>query len=141
MTTFRFYHPIEIRYADLDPQWHVNNTKFLVYIEHARMLYFKELGLWDGKSFLDLGQILADTHIAYRCPILYGQKIHIGVRMTRIGNKSIHLAYQIEDIESGEILATAETVNVYYDYRSQRSHPVPDEWRKKITAFEKGSHP
>jgi acyl-CoA thioester hydrolase len=138
MDTFRFYIPIDIRYADLDPQWHVNNIKFLVFIEQARLEYFLKLGLWDGKSFLNLGNILADTHIAYLSPIVYGQKIRVGVRMSHIGNKSIHLAYKIEDTETGKALATAESVSVAYDYRSQTSCPVPDEWREKMTAYENG---
>jgi hypothetical protein len=51
MNEFRFYHPIEVRYSDLDPQGHVNNAKFLTYLEQARIEYIGKLGLWDGSSF------------------------------------------------------------------------------------------
>ena len=33
MSEFRFYHPIEVRYGDLDPQGHLNNAKYLTYFE------------------------------------------------------------------------------------------------------------
>jgi len=138
MTKFRFYTPIDIRFSDLDPQWHVNNSRTVSFLEQARILYFKGLGLWDGKSFLQLGQILADTHISYRKPILFDQKVRVGVCVDRIGNKSLHLAYQVEDAQTGEVLATAETVNIAYDYATQSSLRVPDEWRRRITDFEQG---
>lgn len=138
MTKFRFYHPMEVRYGDLDPQWHVNNTKFLTYIEQARLSYFHNLGIWDGKSFWDLGTILADSHIAYKSPIIFGQKIRIGVCVTHIGHKSIHMTYLVEDADSGKIMASAESINVAFDYHKQTSFTVPESWREKITAYENG---
>jgi len=31
MGGFKFYHAIEVRYGDLDPQGHVNNANYLTY--------------------------------------------------------------------------------------------------------------
>jgi len=138
MSKFHFYHPVDVRYGDLDPQWHVNNTRFLNYLEDARIAYIMNLSLWDGQSFLDLGTILADTHIAYLSPIVFGEKIRVGVRVASIGNKSLKFEYQIENAENGEIKAKAETVQVAYDYAAKTSRRVPDEWREKITQFEQG---
>lgn len=136
MSSFHFYYPIDIRYADLDPQWHVNNTKFLVYVEQARMAYFLKTGLWDGKDFNSLGTIVADVHVAYLAPIKLGQKIQVGVRVAHIGNKSLKFEYQIEDVETGTPLASAETINVGYNYSTQSSCRISDQWREIIAAFE-----
>ena len=38
MTHFNFYHPVEVRYGDLDPQGHVNNAKFLTYFEQTEWM-------------------------------------------------------------------------------------------------------
>ena len=62
MSTCRFYHPIEVRYGDLDPQGHVNNARYLTYMEQARIAYVAHLGLWKGPSFLDIGIILAANY-------------------------------------------------------------------------------
>src|SRR3990172_11574677 len=62
MPTFRFSHPIEVRYADLDPQRHVNNATLFSYLEQARARYLARLGLWDGKDFDDIGIIVAEAH-------------------------------------------------------------------------------
>ncbi len=137
MSEFRFYHPIEVRYGDLDPQGHLNNAKYLTYMEQARINYLKHLGLWKGGSFLDIGIILAEIHITFRAPVLFGQPVRVGVRITRLGNKSMDMEYILEDAQSGQVLATGTSVIVAYDYCLGQSIPIPNEWRQVITEFEK----
>jgi len=136
MTEYKFNYPIQIRYSDLDPQWHVNNARYLSFIESARLEYLQELELWDGKSFLNLGLIVANVQINYLKPILMEQKIFVGVKVTRIGNKSLDFSYSIEDVETEEIMATASTVMVTYSYELLQAVSVSVDWRKKIAAFE-----
>jgi acyl-CoA thioester hydrolase len=136
VATFRFFHEIEVRYGDLDPQGHVNNAKFLSYIEQARISYVIHLGLWEGSSFFDIGFILANASLTYHAPILFGRKVRVGVRVTHLGNKSLTMEYRIEDAQSGEDFATGSTVLVAYDYRSQTTIPMPDHWRSAIAEFE-----
>lgn len=136
MSEFKFYFPIQVRYGDLDPQWHVNNAKFLTYFEQARFGYLVELKLWDGKSFMDLGLIVADVHISYKAPIILGQKIRVGVRVSKIGNKSLTYACLLEDEGTHAVLATAEIIGVSYNYHTHTTEPVSQEWRQKISLYE-----
>jgi len=136
MSDFRFYIPIQVRYGDLDPQWHANHTRFLTYIEQARFDYLQHLGLFDGVSFLDLRLIIADVHIAFKAPIKLGQKIRVGTRTAKIGTKSITFEYRIEDESDGAVMAECEVVAVAYDYRTHQTVPFPEDWRKKISEFE-----
>ena len=136
MNGYRFSHPIEVRYGDLDPQGHVNNAKYLTYLEQARIAYIGSLGLWTGGSFLDIGIILADAHLTFRSAIQFGQPVQVGVRVTRLGNKSLNMEYCLEDDNTGQELASASTVLVTYDYRSGNTIPLPADWREKISQFE-----
>ncbi len=136
LAAFKFYHPIQVRYGDLDPQWHVNNSRFLTYVEQARLEYLMALGLFDGQNFHDLGSIVADVHIAFLGQIRMGQDIQVGVRVAHLGNKSMRFETQIEDRKSGEVLARCEVVSVGYDYHQQVSQPIPDHWREVISQFE-----
>ena len=137
MNEFNYYYPIQVRFGDLDPFSHVNNARFLTYLESTRLAYFQHLGLWKGKSFLDLEIIVADVHISYIKPVYLGQNIRVGQRVTRIGNKSLHFAYQVEDSDNGDVMATATCVMVAYSYETLSSVPISDEWRKVISQFEK----
>ncbi|WP_299027146.1 acyl-CoA thioesterase [uncultured Thermanaerothrix sp.] len=133
---FRFYYPIQVRYGDLDPQWHVNNARFLTYLEQARLAYLIQLGLFDGHSFLDLGLIVADIHIAYRAPIALLEELRVGVKTVRLGQKSLKMVYVVENPSTGQVKAQAEVVMVAYDYHRRVSVPLDQRWRETIAAFE-----
>jgi len=136
MSDYKFYIPIKVRYGDLDAQWHVNHTRFLTYMEQARTEYYTKLGLFDGESFLDLRAVIADAHVTFHAPIFLGQNVRVGTRTKKIGNKSIVYEYVIEDTDNGQLLAKGEIVTVAYNFRKKESVPVPDVWRKRISAFE-----
>lgn len=136
MTDFHFHHLIEVRYGDLDPQGHVNNAKILTYMEQGRIFYLKQLKLWEGGSFLDMGIILADVQITFRKAIQFGDTIRIGVRMSRLGNKSMTCEYRLEDAHNESEFATGTSVLVAYDYYAKRSVPIPEAWRKAVQQFE-----
>jgi len=137
MTEFKFFHPIEIRYGDLDAQGHVNNAKYLTFFEQARLQYLMHLGLFArNQSFMDLGAIVADVHIAFLAPVHYGDQVKVGVRTEKLGNKSMTVEQNIVNIAGGEELAKGEIVLVAFNYREQKTIPVPDDWREKISRFE-----
>ena len=139
MSEFKFFHPTEVRYGDLDPQGHVNNAKYLTYFEQARVYYLIQLGLFTkDQSFMDIGLIIADIHIKYNTPTHYGDEIKTGVRTSKIGNKSMIIEQAVIDATTGEIRAIGEIVSVAFDYRVKKTIPVPDEWRETITKFENG---
>jgi acyl-CoA thioester hydrolase len=97
MPEFQFFHPITVRYGDLDPQGHVNNAAFITYLEHARVSYIRHLGLWDGVSFQEIGFILARIEMDYRAPIQLTDLVEIGVRVSRLGNKSLVMEYLVRE--------------------------------------------
>ena len=136
MTGYKFSIPINIRYSDLDAQWHVNHTRFLSFMEQARFEYLMQLDLFDGKSFLDLRVIVADAHVSYIAPIKIGQNVYVRTKTEKIGTKSILFKYVLDDGTKELIFAKGEVVSVTYDFRKQKSVTVPKEWRKKISDFE-----
>jgi acyl-CoA thioester hydrolase len=137
MSDFRFYHPIEVRYGDLDPQGHVNNAKHLTYFEQARVAYMIELGLFTkDQSFMKIGVILADVHITYFDPIHFGQNIKVGVHVVKFGNKSMTWEQNILEEDTDKELAKGEVIIVTYDYKEGKTIPIPQEWRERIIEFE-----
>jgi acyl-CoA thioester hydrolase len=121
----------------LDPQGHVNNAKHLTYFEQARVAYMIELGLFTkDQSFMEIGVILADVHIAYFHPIYFGHNINVGVHAAKFGTKSMTWEQNIMDADRGKELAKGEVVIVTYDYKEGKTIPVPQAWRNKIIEFE-----
>ena len=137
MSDFHFYHPIEVRYGDLDPQGHVNNAKHLTYFEQARVAYMIELGLFTkDQSFMEIGVIVADVHLTYLEPIYFGQQVKVGVHAAKLGNKSMTWEQTIIDADTGKVLSRGEVVLVTYDYQNGKTISIPQQWRETIAAFE-----
>jgi acyl-CoA thioester hydrolase len=136
MAQYHFYHPIEVRYGDLDPQGHLNNARYLTFLEQTRIQYIKHLGLWRGGSFMEIGIILAEARLTFRAPAQFGDPVRVGARVTRLGNKSLDMEYIIEDAERGMVFAEGFAVLVAYDYQQGKSIPIPDGWREAIRSFE-----
>ena len=136
MADFKFFQPLKVRYGDLDPQGHVNNAAFITYLEHARVGYIQHLGLWDGRSFLNIGFILARVELDYKAPIQLTDRVEVGVRTSRLGNKSLDMIYLIRETGGGRIYGEGKTVQVAYDYQGGRTIPVQDSWREIIQSFE-----
>jgi len=137
MAKFTYYHPIPLRYADLDPQGHVNNAVYLTYVESARLGYYEATGIWQKDSGDLTGMVVAHLDIDYLSPITLGQHIQIGIRLARIGHKSLTLDFQIELLPEGSVVARGKSVMVAYDNAAQSSRPFPADWREKILQFEK----
>lgn len=140
MKPFYFYHPIEIRYGDIDAQRHVNNAHYFTFMEQARANYLMKLGLWDGGDFDHIGIILAEQSCTYLAPIILQQQVEVGVRTERMGKKSLEMVYSLRDAQTLQELATGWTTLVAYDYQQSKSIPIPDGWRSTIENFEANTH-
>jgi acyl-CoA thioester hydrolase len=85
---------------------------------------------------MTLGIILADTQLSFRKPILFGQPLKVGARVTRLGNKSMTMEHSIEHAGDGSLFANGSCVLVAYEYATGETIPIPDHWRQAIQSFE-----
>lgn len=127
--------PITVRFADLDAMGHLNHAKYLTYMEQARILYIRDVCGFD-LSWEDFGVILANIICDYLQPVAFAEVITVYCRCSRIGGKSFDIDYLLVN-EQNEAVATGKTVLVAFDYHRNQTIPVPDDWREKITQFEK----
>jgi acyl-CoA thioester hydrolase len=133
---FKYSLAVSPRFADFDALGHVNNAKYITYLEEARVRY--ALQVFGLNLFAeDQGMILARTTIDYLLPIRAGQDIQVMVRCARLGRKSFDLSYIISRAADQALVSTASTTIVAYDYKIAKSILIPDSWRQAITAYEK----
>lgn len=139
LSLFRYSHPMEIRFADLDALGHVNNAKYFTYMEMARLLYVRQVIGWMGNQDTP-GVILARSECDFKIPLLLGDPIRVYVRAARIGQKSFDIEHAIVRETDQAEAARGKSVLVAYNYSNGQSVPVPDEWRAKMAAFEQSLH-
>ena len=135
---YRYSTIIPIRYGDMDTLGHVNNAKYLTYLEQSRISYIRDRGLWDG-SLSAQGLIIARIEIDYRAPISMddGEAV-VWTRVSRIGTKSFDMTQLVLVERADQVVTAAEarTVIVVYDYTAAVTALIPDAWRTLITSFE-----
>ena len=124
-----FEYVIDVRFRDCDAFGHVNNAVYLTYLEQARVEAWRHL---HGTSGLPKDLILARVEIDYRAPATLGDRLVVRLRVAAVGTKSFTLDCEIENVRTRELVATARTVQVMYDYTAGSSVPIPPEIRAKL---------
>lgn len=132
MEGFPFTHREVARFRDLDPMGHVNNAVYLTWIENARIEYLRLLGTVEQPDPHGMGMILARAEVDFRDALSFGDEVEVGVRPARLGTKSFDLEYQLRC--GDRVVAEAKTVLVAYDYDTNRSKEIPEEWRRRLAA-------
>ena len=86
----------------------------------------------DQPDTAGMTMILARAEVDFRAPLGFGDEIDVAVRTARLGTKSFDLEYELRHGET--VAASAKTVLVAYDYQSNSSKEIPDEWRRRLAA-------
>lgn len=136
--SFRFFHRLRVRWAEVDLQKIVFNPHYLMYLDTAIGEYWRALALPYEATMHRLGgdlyvkKAVAEYHASAR----YDDVLDIGLRCERIGNSSIQFRGGV--FRSGQLLVTGELVYVFADPATQTSKPVPAALREVLHAYEAG---
>lgn len=137
-TTFPYEIDIEVAFRDIDAMGHVNNAVFFSYFETARIKYIMQVfepGNLEAFDLLDLPLILVQASCSYKSPALLGEKLKLGIGLSRFGTKSFDLLYRIVG-QDGRLVATGKTIQVMYDYGARSAYPIPDDIKAQVKAFQ-----
>ena len=123
---------VKIRFADLDKLAHVNNAKYLTYLESARIGYFQQV-VGEEVNWSEQGITLAKASIDFLLPIqLEDDEVFVYTKCTRIGSKSFDLSYVIAKDTGTTIVPTGATALVCFNYTKNTSIKIPEDWRLKL---------
>lgn len=126
---FRFHHPVDVRFRDVDVAGHAHHSQALIYFEEARAAYWRRVVERPGSD--DIDYVLAEVRVRYHHRILYPGRLRVGVRVSLLGKKHFEMTYRVEDAD-GEALASGETVQVMYDYGAGASKRIPHRVRARV---------
>ena len=125
---------VHVRWDDLDAFGHINNAKYLTYVQEARadFTWFSRQSV--GKRPLLADMVVARAEVDYIEPIYDGgMDVECQIWITRIGNASFEMEYEI--IHKGVIRARAKTTQVAVSLETKRSRPLSDEEREFLTEY------
>ena len=131
-----YTHRVEVRFADCDPLGHVNHAMYLTYLEQARFALWRKLWGFNGETARTAaggaGLILARAECDYRAPATYGDTLDVRLALASIGRTSFTYDYEVVDVQSARVVATARTVLVMYDYNTAKPVPIDDARKRDL---------
>jgi len=125
------HYPVHVRFSDVDAYGHVNNVKYLEYLQEARIVLTSRA--W--RELRDAGApaslVIAQTDVDYRRPILFrGQPYDCWSVVSRVGTRSMTVESEICDAD--EVLARARVVVVFFDPATGRSVEPSAPFRERL---------
>ena len=135
---FRFFHPLRVRWAEVDMQKIVFNAHYLMYFDTAIADYWRALSLpyEEAMSLLGGDLYVKKASLEYFGSAHFDDRLHVALRLERIGNSSIVFFGAI--FRNDGLLVTSELIYVFADPATQTPKPVPEALRQVLHDFEKG---
>ena len=130
---FRFQHPVQVRFQDIDVGGHAHHSRALSYFEEARAAYWREIA--GRRTPEDVDYILAEARIRYHARVLYPDRLTVGTRVSVLGKKHFVMEYEVRSSE-GQLLVSGSTVQVMYDYGAGASQRISPSLANRIRAHE-----
>ena len=109
-----------VRFADLDPNQHVNNAVYATYFETARVTLMKDRIYWQLPEGLTWIMVRLDIH--FRAELRWPGTIEMGLGVSRFGRTSVTFDQVV--FSEGRCVASAQAVTVLIDEATRRPTPL-----------------
>jgi acyl-CoA thioester hydrolase len=124
-----------VRWDDIDAFGHVNNAKYLTYIQEARFQWsFYQYASKSEKPTL-VEMVVAKAEIDYLVPIYEGGRFYdVNLWVESIGNSSFVMGYEVVG-DNGVVHAKVKSVQVAVSMETKKSRPLTEPEREFLTQY------
>lgn len=112
-----------VRFADLDPNEHVNNAVYATYFETGRVTLMKDQGY--GLMPPGLAWIMVRLDIHFRAELRWPGTIEMGLGVAKFGRTSVTFDQVV--FSAGTCVASAQSVSVLIDDNTRKPTPLTAE--------------
>ena len=113
-----------IRWDDIDAFGHVNNAKYLTYIQEARFLWSPIIEMVVARAEVDFIEAIYEG----------GRFYDINLWVESIDNSSFTMAYEVVG-DNGVVHAKVKTVQVVVSMETMKSRPLKDSEREFLNQY------
>ena len=113
-----------IRWDDIDALGHVNNAKYLTYIQEARFLWSPIIEMVVARAEVDFIEAIYEG----------GRFYDVNLWVESIGNSSFTMAYEVVG-DNGVVHAKVKTVQVVVSMETMKSRPLKDSEREFLNQY------
>ena len=122
-----FITQIKVRGFHEDRFGHVNNARYLEFLEEGRWDYLDERGPQDGFPALGVFPVVVNLSISYRRPTSAGDTVRVSTRVAETGSRKIVMQQTIHQVGTDKLCCEAEVAIVLVDAESGRPAVLNDE--------------
>ena len=128
---YRYFLPITTRWMDNDAYGHINNVTYYSYFDTVANHYLIHEGGLDILTSPVIG-LVVESRCTYRAPLAYPDPLRAGLRVDKLGNRSV--TYGIAIFKEGESQAAAHGtfVHVFVDRQSRKATAMPERLRAAL---------
>ena len=137
---FAFSTRFRVRYAEIDGQKIVFNSRYLEYADIAVTEFWEWTGIaealpdvWPTTEFN-----VRRTEIDYLKPFRLGDTVEAFVRIEKLGTTSLTKRFELAHAETGELHTVITMVSVHVDLETGRPVALPDAIRTVLEALPNG---
>jgi acyl-CoA thioester hydrolase len=112
-----------VRYADLDPNQHVNNAVYATYFETGRVTLVKDRSF--GLVPPGLSWILVRLDIHFRAELRWPATVEMGLGVAKFGRTSVTFDQVV--FSEGRCVASGQSVTVLIDENTRKATPLTGE--------------
>ena len=120
-----------VRFADLDPNQHVNNAVYATYFETGRVTLMKDLSY--GLMPEGLGWIMVRIDIHFRAELHWPGQIELGLGVAKFGRTSVSFDQVV--FSEGKCVASARAITVLIDEVTRKPVPLTPELKAKFAPW------
>ena len=124
---------IKVRGYHLDIYQHVNNARYLEFLEEARWAYLEDCGDVDYFNSRHLAWVIVNININYRNAATNGQVLNIATQFSKIGGKSAVIHQVVSVAGSETVVADADITFVCLDQRTGRAVAIDGELLERLS--------
>ncbi|MES2191406.1 MAG: YbgC/FadM family acyl-CoA thioesterase [Pseudomonadota bacterium] len=137
---FLFFHPLRVRWVEVDMQKIVFNAHYLMYFDTAVADYWRAMALPYEETMhaLDGDLYVKKASLEYHGSARFDDRLDVALKCSRVGNSSMVFTGGV--FRGEELLISSELIYVFADPASRRSRPVPEVLRNVLAAFEDRSN-
>ncbi|RRS02264.1 acyl-CoA thioesterase [Glycomyces terrestris] len=108
----------------MDVFGHVNNNKFMVLLEEARVAMMFDTAEEAGLTGFREGVVVARHEVDFLLPVVVPAETSVEIWVERIGNSSFTFAYDL--VANGKVALKARSVMVPFNTETQRPRRVTE---------------
>ena len=129
-----YRHQFRVRYAEVDAQGVVFNSRYLEYADVVLTEYWREIGLhFSGEGAMEFH--VGTATVVYRAPIRSDELVEGRIRTERIGTSSVTSVLELHGAgQDHDLRAEITLVHVHVDLETGKAIPLPDSARAVLTA-------